>query len=216
MLYDVTAEDLNNMPKYDDMNNELTNGIEIIQDTGQIIFVPSGWHHQVWNLVIIISRVLIIILCILLKIPIIQFQEDTISINHNWINSCNILNVWNSLKTEFSAVIQEIEDCKDMDDWAMHCQTMLKASFGMNYFQFYEFISFIAERRINSVINNVPVKSFDKWCLGNNHCLFDLRQIRIVLKYLINDAEDKSICTLLWTGDEAVQLLDKIDQRISS
>ena len=25
--------------------------IEIIQNEGQTIFVPSSWHHQVWNLV---------------------------------------------------------------------------------------------------------------------------------------------------------------------
>lgn len=24
---------------------------EVVQNVGEIIFVPSGWHHQVWNLV---------------------------------------------------------------------------------------------------------------------------------------------------------------------
>ena len=27
------------------------NFIDFIQKEGEIIFVPSGWHHQVWNLV---------------------------------------------------------------------------------------------------------------------------------------------------------------------
>ena len=40
--------------------------IEIIQRSGEAIFVPSGWHHSVENL------------------------EDTLSINHNWINACNL------------------------------------------------------------------------------------------------------------------------------
>ena len=40
--------------------------IEIIQRSGEAIFVPSGWHHCVENL------------------------EDTLSINHNWINACNL------------------------------------------------------------------------------------------------------------------------------
>lgn len=25
--------------------------IEVIQNAGEVIFVPSGWHHQVYNLV---------------------------------------------------------------------------------------------------------------------------------------------------------------------
>lgn len=24
---------------------------DVVQNPGQVIFVPSGWHHQVWNLV---------------------------------------------------------------------------------------------------------------------------------------------------------------------
>ena len=24
---------------------------EVIQEAGQVIFIPSGWHHAVWNLV---------------------------------------------------------------------------------------------------------------------------------------------------------------------
>ena len=43
-------------------NMENHNAIEIIQESGEIVFVPSGWFHQVHNL------------------------EDTISINHNWFN----------------------------------------------------------------------------------------------------------------------------------
>lgn len=28
--------------------------IELIQNEGEILFVPSGWHHQVWNLVVFV------------------------------------------------------------------------------------------------------------------------------------------------------------------
>ena len=24
---------------------------EVVQNNGEVLFVPSGWHHQVWNLV---------------------------------------------------------------------------------------------------------------------------------------------------------------------
>lgn len=44
----------------------LTEWLECIQEQDEIIFVPSGWYHQVHNL------------------------EDTISINHNWFNAYNL------------------------------------------------------------------------------------------------------------------------------
>ena len=47
---------------------------EVIQETGDVIFVPSGWHHQVLNL------------------------EDTISINHNWFNGANVGKIFDELK----------------------------------------------------------------------------------------------------------------------
>jgi len=56
------------------LNENKDNVIEIVQESGQVIFVPTGWYHQVHNL------------------------EDTISINHNWINAFNIGKVWNFLK----------------------------------------------------------------------------------------------------------------------
>ncbi|XP_021311059.1 jmjC domain-containing protein 4 isoform X2 [Sorghum bicolor] len=43
-----------------------TEWLECIQEQNEIIFVPSGWYHQVHNL------------------------EDTISINHNWFNAYNL------------------------------------------------------------------------------------------------------------------------------
>lgn len=49
---------------------------EVIQETGETIFVPSGWHHTVENL------------------------EDTLSINHNWLNGYNLKGSWEKLKRE--------------------------------------------------------------------------------------------------------------------
>ena len=57
-------------------NMENHNAIEIIQESGEIVFVPSGWFHQVHNL------------------------EDTISINHNWFNGANVKKIAISLMTE--------------------------------------------------------------------------------------------------------------------
>jgi hypothetical protein len=50
LAYDATApevEDEKMYPRYKD----LCNCEEIIQEAGEAIFIPSGWHHQVWNLV---------------------------------------------------------------------------------------------------------------------------------------------------------------------
>ncbi len=66
-LGDQMAADLTDCCSwYGGLNTARDHAIEIIQETGEAIFVPSGWHHSVENL------------------------EDTLSINHNWINACNL------------------------------------------------------------------------------------------------------------------------------
>ena len=50
--------------------------IQIVQYPGETIFVPAGWYHTVENL------------------------QDTLSINHNWINGTNIYWSWQKLKSE--------------------------------------------------------------------------------------------------------------------
>jgi hypothetical protein len=57
----------------------------VTQESGETIFVPSGWFHQVLNL------------------------EDTISINHNWINEASVQNTWQHLKEELTLVENELE-----------------------------------------------------------------------------------------------------------
>ena len=41
---------------------------------------------------------------VLLSSFLLFFQEDTISINHNWINGCGIERTWGHLQREFSKV----------------------------------------------------------------------------------------------------------------
>lgn len=45
LIYDVTEDEKIKQ------NDDSVKYYDIIQETGEIIFVPSGYHHQVWNLV---------------------------------------------------------------------------------------------------------------------------------------------------------------------
>lgn len=84
--------------------------IAIEQASGNAIFVPSDWHHQVENVV------------------------DTVSCNHNWINGCNILKVWEHLRAEQRRCEHSIAEHRDtMEDFDQHVQTMLRALAGMNF-----------------------------------------------------------------------------------
>ncbi|CAI9112640.1 OLC1v1013111C1 [Oldenlandia corymbosa var. corymbosa] len=83
---------------------------ECTQEENEIIFVPSGWYHQVHNL------------------------EDTISINHNWFNAYNVSWVWDLLLKDYKEARYLIEDIKDIcDDFEGLCQRNLAANSGMNF-----------------------------------------------------------------------------------
>lgn len=129
---------------------------EVIQRAGQTVFVPSGWHHQVWNL------------------------EDTISVNHNWFNGCNIHCIWDAIFTKFNAVLREIDDCKDMDGYEEHCQLMLKCDFGLDFHMFLDILKCILANRLKILeINTKLVLNEAK--LGRQHAMYDLFAIRRVL-----------------------------------
>ncbi|KAK6174382.1 hypothetical protein SNE40_017670 [Patella caerulea] len=134
LMYDVNANiDPSRYPKA----NQVRQKLEVVQESGEIIFVPSGWHHQVINL------------------------EDTISINHNWLNGCSVMRCWQFIKSSLVDVEREIDDCKDMENWHQQCQIILKASGGVDYTEFYKFMSTIARHRITAIeyyIENTDTK----------------------------------------------------------
>jgi hypothetical protein len=190
LTYDATVPELQDekmYPRY----KELCRSEEIIQEAGEAIFIPSGWHHQVWNL------------------------EDTISVNHNWINGCNIEIMWTSLKDNLMAVKKEVEDCKDMEGWDEHCQLMLQAMFGMNYEEFYSFLTFIGKRRMDSLRDNEPVLQFGNWQLGRNHMLFDLIQLKGILITFIKDTDTKSLNFFKKLDDQSEELIKEIEHYFS-
>lgn len=124
------------------------------QDAGETVFVPSGWYHQVRNV------------------------EAAVSVNHNWFNGCNVWHVWQMLRKTYALVRNEIADCADMDDFDGHCELMLRADYGMNVAGFVELLRRVAERRLH----DGGGAAFDGFVFGPQHCSFDLRQIRRVLR----------------------------------
>uniref|UniRef100_M4BH57 JmjC domain-containing protein n=2 Tax=Hyaloperonospora arabidopsidis (strain Emoy2) TaxID=559515 RepID=M4BH57_HYAAE len=114
---DVTADviDKTKYPRFHEAH-----AMYVVQETGDAIFVPSGWYHQVKNL------------------------KDTISINHNWFNGYNIREVWGFLKREYAAVEHELDDLKEIGlvgrDFVDQCQVVMLANTGMNYVEFRELL----------------------------------------------------------------------------
>lgn len=82
--------------------------VRVVQGTGETVFVPSGWIHQVRNMV------------------------DTLSINHNWGNACNVGRMYTALHEDLETARKEIADCRDMDGWHDQCQLLLRANCGMD------------------------------------------------------------------------------------
>ncbi|XP_063236248.1 2-oxoglutarate and iron-dependent oxygenase JMJD4 isoform X2 [Bacillus rossius redtenbacheri] len=186
LAYDASAPELKDnvsFPNY----HKLGKYYEVEQKSGEAIFVPSGWHHQVWNL------------------------EDTISINHNWVNGCNIDSMWKSLKNNLAAVKKEVEDCKEMDGWEEHCQVMLRATYGINYREFFSFLHFIAKERLRFIEEDKQISLFGDWLLGKHHAVFDLKQLKKVLDMLIRDSDAKALASFEKQIYEALNLSSQIE-----
>lgn len=152
------------------------NYVCVTQNAGDTIFVPSGWYHQVHNI------------------------DHTISINHNFFNGCNVSHVWSALWESYQKVLKEIDDCRDMDDFEGHCQTMLKALHGMNFQDFFDLLKVVVDNRVKSFRsqNRLLIHEF---VLGRNLCFFDLKsclsvlnEIQLSVKDLNCSVEAKDVC----------------------
>ncbi|KAK4304391.1 hypothetical protein Pmani_023660 [Petrolisthes manimaculis] len=188
-VYDVDSPTLRDVTKYPQAS-EASGRLEVIQEQGQTIFVPSGWHHQVWNL------------------------EDTISINHNWLNGTNIHTVWEFMVESLNQVEFAIRDCTDMDDWVGQCQLLLKATHGMDYQEFYRLLRTIARRRLDCLLGH-EVSSFGVWSLGRRHATYDLGRIEAVLERLLDDERVEGITAIAQSDYHPTHLLHDIANAIA-
>lgn len=131
------------------------------------MFVPSGWHHQVWNL------------------------ADTISVNHNWFNGCNVRSVWAALSQSLQDVRREIDDCRDMDGFESHCQLMLRSLFGMSFESLLEIFDCVARNRFAALANG-ETKAINGVRVGKQHALFDLKAMQSVMEEMIEVELDEA------------------------
>ncbi|XP_066208887.1 2-oxoglutarate and iron-dependent oxygenase JMJD4 isoform X3 [Saccopteryx leptura] len=175
--YDVTAPefwDSHQHPMLEHCNPPL----EVTQEAGEMLFVPSGWHHQVHNL------------------------EDTISINHNWVNGCNLANMWHFLQQELCAVQQEVSEWRDtMPDWHSHCQVIMKSCSGINFEEFYCFLKIIAERRLllAKKIGSSELECGEGSGLGPQQVIFDIGRIAEVLASVVVNPDFQRVDTSIFS-----------------
>jgi len=105
------------------------NYLEVIQSQGEVIFVPSGWYHQVWN------------------------EEDTISINHNWFNGANIEQIYQGLVLASKEVQKEFQDFSIDDDCKEQFELVLRCHHGMNFEDFIKLLESVIQVRQQQSLN---------------------------------------------------------------
>ncbi|KAG7392641.1 JmjC domain, hydroxylase [Phytophthora pseudosyringae] len=165
---DVTVGDIDK-EKYPQFHE--AKPVYVIQETGDAIFVPSGWYHQVKNL------------------------EDTISINHNWFNGYNVRELWGFFKREYAAVEHELEDLKEMGlvgrEFVDQCQLVMLANTGINYVEFRELLyakssELLAQRKRPE--DNIPAHAGRDLLNHLGYVRDILRELNTALKMVDEDA----------------------------
>ena len=96
--------------------------IELIQHPGELLFVPSGWYHEVENL------------------------DDCLSINHNWMNGHNCH--WSLIKLNqvYNDLVSGLSE-EDANDGEM-CEGLLRRRAGMGYSDLCELLEGVIMRRM--------------------------------------------------------------------
>lgn len=145
------------------------------QKSGQAMFVPSGWHHQVWNTSGEGGGSD-------------HHHHHTLSVNHNWLNGANAARVWRHLHVEMCRVMDELADVRPTvaerggaeaawTEWRRQCETVLRALAGMNIGDWFSLLLTTARKRVDAVRLQRPLVALDGRCYSNGHVTCDLRQL---------------------------------------
>jgi len=143
------------------------NFIDFVQKEGEIIFVPSGWHHQVWNL------------------------ETTISINHNWFNAANLNWIHRNLVKAAKEVQDEFKQFSIETIDPDQLETVLQAHHGMNVTGFRDLLMTVIQRRESGFLKTHSFRTCppscctsDRFCEEHQHRSSDLEAARNMLHQL--------------------------------
>ena len=162
--------------------------ITMEQRTGELIIVPSGLRHSVTN------------------------QEETLSINHNWITTGILSPVWQCIRTELMAVDQELLSWDST--WTVQCfdarESMLRGCVGLNVSLFFFMILTRGLDLLRKVVT-LPYGDVD-----TNEIHVDLIHIQNALQQIYNDPmvclKDRLTATLQnnTASDRAIQVGIKV------
>lgn len=101
--------------------------------------------------------------------------------------------MWLSMKISFEEVKKEISQFKNsMDDWEDHCQLLLQSCFGMNFSEFYTFLSYILKHRKHCVENKICLEVHGNWILSINQLQYDLMKVEEILNIFLSYPDVKS------------------------
>jgi len=128
----------------------------------------------------------------------VSLQEDTISINHNWGNACNLDLFWKFLRDELLDVEKEIAHLQDSfsttGEWIEQCQLILKANSGIDYAQFAEYITLMARRELKLAAEAEDFSRTQQVPEGRKRlALFSLFRVKLVLDEMLEDSAVKAL-----------------------
>ncbi|KAJ1728414.1 hypothetical protein LPJ72_005487 [Coemansia sp. Benny D160-2] len=169
LFTDALNNTVYNLLDYDDTQfprlHEL-HTLEVVQRAGEIVFVPSGWWHQVHNI------------------------GDTVSINRNWANEYNLPVVHAHLRSAIADVFHAFRDLAHLDDFPAIAQQALRANSAIDYAWFFDFLSSIAHvylRALAAPASPSPLTRFAPFFSSPPSIVHALRCVSDSLDLLLHD-----------------------------
>ncbi|BFZ61400.1 hypothetical protein YB2330_002465 [Saitoella coloradoensis] len=118
--------------------------IVVEQNSGETIFVPSGWFHFVRNV------------------------TTCLSVNHNWCNATNLTIMYRALVEQVAAGEAAIDDLRDVvpsDEFYDLVQNMTRANWGMAWQEFWTMVRYHMNRPQHATGGYIG----DKWIITEQH-----------------------------------------------